>query len=302
MQRTKMLLTSVAVAGAMGAGALVGFVLGVPGLSSAQTPAAAVSPGAGPGSGPGHAGGPRVKSGLGHGPAGLLKGAFLDSAAKALGITTADLQQDLRNGQSIADVAKAKGVDVNTVITALTNEATSQIDAAVKAGKLNDAKANKIKAKLTQRITALVNRTPPLKPTAGVSGTVMPGLGLRGAAGLDAAAKALGITPAELQQDLKNGQSIAAVAKAKGVDVQSVITALTNEATSRIDAAVKAGKLTDAQAAKLKTGLADRITALVNAAPGTGPKGRMLRPGDGGPAMGGPGFGPQDPPAAVPTP
>lgn len=295
MERTKVLLTSVAIAGALGAGALAGFVLGVPGLSSAQTPAASASPAPGPKSGP------HVRPGL-SGPAARLKGAFLDTAAKALGITTADLQQDLKNGQSIADVAKAKSVDLQTVITALTNEATTRIDAAVKAGKLTDAQATKAKANLTNRISALVNRTPQLKPPAGVTPTVMPALGLGGAASLDAAANALGISTAELQQDLKSGQSIAAVATAKGVDVQSVITALTNDANSRIDAAVKAGKLTDAQAAKLKNALATRITALVNATPGTSPRGRLVFPGLGRPGLGGPRLRPGGPGALVPTP
>ena len=41
-----------------------------------------------------------------------------------------------RNGQSIADIAKAKNVDVDTLIGTLVTDAKSKIDAAVKAGHL----------------------------------------------------------------------------------------------------------------------------------------------------------------------
>ena len=52
--------------------------------------------------------------------------------------------------------------------------------------------------------------------------------------GLDAAATALGITTDELRTELQSGKSLAEVANAKGVSVQSVIDALVAEATTRI--------------------------------------------------------------------
>ena len=52
--------------------------------------------------------------------------------------------------------------------------------------------------------------------------------------GLDAAATALGITTDELRTELQSGKSLAEVATAKGVSVQSVIDALVAEATTRI--------------------------------------------------------------------
>ncbi len=64
-----------------------------------------------------------------------------------------------------------------------------------------------------------------------------PGMGRhggRGGAGLDAAATALGMTPAELRTELESGKTIAQVATAKSVDVQKVIDALVAEATTRI--------------------------------------------------------------------
>ena len=66
--------------------------------------------------------------------------------AKALGITTDELKTDLGKGQSIADIAKSKNLDVNTVIDTLVGDASAKIDQAVTDGHLTQAQADKLKA------------------------------------------------------------------------------------------------------------------------------------------------------------
>ena len=100
--------------------------------------------------------------------------------------------------------------------------------------------------------------------------------------GKAAVAKAIGISETELTTQLRSGKTIAQIAKAHGVTTQKVIDALVTDAKAKLAAAVKAGRLTQAQADRLQTGLTKGITNLVN---GTFPK----RPfGD----HRGPGFGP----------
>jgi len=103
------------------------------------------------GRGPGHGGMP----GLGIGRV----RASLDTVAKALGMSTADLRTALATGQSVADIAKSKNVDINTVIDTLVNDATTTIDQAVKAGHLNQDQATKMKSKLRDKITKALNKT-----------------------------------------------------------------------------------------------------------------------------------------------
>jgi hypothetical protein len=88
--------------------------------------------------------------------------------------------------------------------------------------------------------------------------------GFHGGAGLDAAAKAIGVSTESLLSDLKAGKTIAAVAKAKGVAVQKVIDAMVAAAKTEIAAQVKAGRLTSDQAAKIEADLTARITERVN--------------------------------------
>ena len=124
-------------------------------------------------------------------------------------------------------------------------------------------------------------------------GPFAPGVGLRGGASLQVVAKDLNMTAADLKTALRGGQSIAALAKSKNVDPQKIVNDLVADATTRIDAAVSSGKITAAQAAKMKANLTTAFTAFVN---GTvkgmggfrhGFSGPFSGPG-GGPGKGGP--------------
>jgi polyhydroxyalkanoate synthesis regulator phasin len=104
--------------------------------------------------GPGH-GGP----GFGHGP--FEQGDDLAIAAKAIGISTADLQTALQSGQSMAAVAKAHNVDPQKVIDALVADQKAELAHAVKDGKLTQAQADQMSGDITQRVTDMVNNAPP---------------------------------------------------------------------------------------------------------------------------------------------
>jgi polyhydroxyalkanoate synthesis regulator phasin len=93
--------------------------------------------------------------GPGFGRGGRVKEMFTD-VAKQLGMDPQDLLTELRSGKSIADVATAKGIDPQTIIDGLVGSAGAQIDQAVKDGKLAQDKADAMKAKLPDRIKALV--------------------------------------------------------------------------------------------------------------------------------------------------
>ena len=74
-----------------------------------------------------------------------------------LGITAADLQAARIAGKSLATVAGDKKA---ALVTALVNFKTTEIDAAVTAGKLTAEQATKMKSDLTARVTAMVESVP----------------------------------------------------------------------------------------------------------------------------------------------
>lgn len=90
------------------------------------------------------------------------------------------------------------------------------------------------------------------------------GRGERGRHGIDAAATALGLSPAELGAELRDGATLAEVAADQGVAVQTVIDAMVAELKTHLDEHVANGDLTQEEAdAKLATAT-EKITDLVN--------------------------------------
>jgi hypothetical protein len=83
------------------------------------------------GNGAGPGGGGHGPQGGGNGPAGMAGKGLLDSAAKALNMSVADLQKELQSGKSIKQVADDKHIDVNTVINAMVAEASTNLHQAI---------------------------------------------------------------------------------------------------------------------------------------------------------------------------
>jgi transposase-like protein len=83
-------------------------------------------------------------------------------------------------------------------------------------------------------------------------------------AGLDAAAKAIGISPSELRTDLRAGTSVAAVANQHGVSTTTLVNDLVQAADARVNAAVTAGKITQTRASAIEQRLPTVVTRAVN--------------------------------------
>jgi len=139
----KSLIATVALGTSLAIGA-VGITAALPAVAGAQTAPTTQSAPATPAKG-------------GHKALKALRHHEFKVAADTIGVTPAELRADIKNGQSVAEVAASKNVPVDTVITAVVNDASAKIDKAVTNGKLTQEKADAMKAKLTDRVTKLVN-------------------------------------------------------------------------------------------------------------------------------------------------
>jgi hypothetical protein len=254
--RTKKALGAVAFAATLTGGAVGGAMLGIPSVSDAAQPTAT--------SAPSSTTAPKTDSsapddhkGPGHGFG--FEVFDLSAAAKVLGISEDDLKTRLGKGDTLAEIAKDEGVDVQKVIDALVTAGKQQIDQAAA-----DAKAH-----LSERITDLVNNGFPDKGDhPGPGGPEMGHFGF-GMADLSTVAKALGLTEDQLVAKLRSGQSLADIAKAQGVDVDKLITDVVKAIDAKIDEQVAAGHLDKDKAAEIKKDLEARIRSFVeNGFPG----------------------------------
>ncbi|NHC16391.1 hypothetical protein [Motilibacter deserti] len=89
------------------------------------------------------------------------------------------------------------------------------------------------------------------------------GRGLGFGAGLDTAAGIIGVTADELRTQLEAGKTLAQVAEANGVSQDTLVDKLVAAAKTELADAVKAGKLTQAQADSISADLETRITERV---------------------------------------
>jgi hypothetical protein len=93
-----------------------------------------------------------------HGPGRL----GLETAAEALGMTEDELRTALEpEGTSLADVAEAEGVEVDTLVDALVQAQEERIAQAVEDGRLTQEEADERLADLEARVTERVNSDDP---------------------------------------------------------------------------------------------------------------------------------------------
>lgn len=110
--------------------------------------------------------------GFGHHERFFVLGDKLSAAADYLGLSVAELRNRLANGQSLADVAKARGKSVDGLKQAILDAVKKTLDAAVSGGTLTKDQAKTILDRFEARLDDLVNRTflgpgPGLRPFGG---------------------------------------------------------------------------------------------------------------------------------------
>jgi hypothetical protein len=173
--------------------------------------------------------------------------AFLNDAAKRLNVTPAQLESALQGAYA------------------------DRIDAAVAAGKITKEQGEAMKQRSAQGGLPLFG------------GGHRGGPGHGGPMSMAAAAGYLGLTEAELHTQLESGKTLAQIAKDKGKTVAGLEKAITDEAKKKLDAAVKAGTITQAQADEMLSRLTDHLDDMVN-----GTFGRGMHPDGDGHGWGGP--------------
>ncbi len=199
-----------------------------------------------------------------------------DVVAKALGMTAAELRLALVSGKSISQIAASKNIEVTKIQEAIQAQRKADLEQAVKDGLITQAQldafnnaqtnapkppmgGNNIRFEIRVPANNVVNR-------------------------MDVAAKALGMTCADLVKAEQAGKSIAQVAQEKNVAVQTVIDAVVNAVKAAAAQDVKEGLITQAQADAKLSRVANDVGQWVYSTPRRGPNG-----GPGGNRGGGPG-------------
>jgi hypothetical protein len=217
--------------------------------------------------------------------AGTVAGLAVAGGGAAVAAT--HLTSPKRESQVVVnDAARQLGVEPSKLSDALKQALENRVDASVAAGRLTKAEGEQLKRRIASGNVPLF---------AG------PSFGGRGDfhhfgpfGGLEAAASYLGLTEAQLDTRLRDGKSLAEIAKAKGKSVDGLVDAMVTSLKKHLDAAVSAGGMTKAEETAILADAKARITDFVNGKrPAFGDRGRGFRFRDGPPpgaAMGDPGI------------
>jgi hypothetical protein len=183
----------------------------------------------------------------------------MQSLAKHLGISTEKLQ----------DAAKAAAVD--------------QIDAALADGKITKEQADAAKERIQSGDAPLLFLGPRFRD----GGPGLPfdhaprsgfGFGFHHFGELGAAAADyLGLTEAQLHEQLSSGKSLAQIAKDKGKSTDGLKQALHDAVKQDLAEAAKAGRITQAQADEALDRFDERADDLINRTPGEHPRLERMR-------------------------
>ena len=172
--------------------------------------------------------------------AGLVK-----AAADYVGLSRRELVAELRKGQSLAQVAAARGKSRDGLEQALLAAAEQRLNER----QIPEQRKQQLRSRLAQRIDRLVDRVwtfPRARATKGL---------------LRVAAEYVGLTREQLRAELRAGRSLAQVATAQGKSVEGLKAALLDAVRARLE---RAENLSAERRARLLERAERRIDRLVN--------------------------------------
>jgi hypothetical protein len=155
----------------------------------------------------------------------------------------------------INDAAEQLGVQPSELSNALKQALKNRVDDAVEEGRLSEEQGSRIKERIDAGDVPFLGLGPRMHKHFGGP--------FHGK--LEAAAEYLGMTEAQLREALDDGKTLAQVAKDRDKSVDGLVDALVKGAEEKLQAAVEAGRLSEAEKREMLEGLRDRITDMVNA-------------------------------------
>jgi transposase-like protein len=191
----------------------------------------------------------------------------LDAAAEAIGVDTVDLAASLRDGDTIADVARVHDVPVSDVVDEVVASEQRRLERLVADGMLTREQADALSEDLRERAIDFVNGELAPFPIVGGPPMGLPGVHVDIEGPLADAADAIGVDASDLVAALRDGDTIAEVARAHGVPVSEVVDAILAPMRADLDRAMENGWLTRPQADALAADLEERASDLVNGPP-----------------------------------
>lgn len=154
---------------------------------------------------------------------------FMDETAKILNMDLKELASQMEQGKTIVSIAQSKGMTDKQLEKKLIPAIDKRVDAAVKEGCLTKEQGATMKSNIHARLAKVIST--PLSELRGRHAHHGKGHRLN----REEIAKFLGLTPDQLNQELRQGKSLAEIAKSKGVSEKQLVDKLKEELTPDLE-------------------------------------------------------------------
>lgn len=179
----------------------------------------------------------------------------LASITEQTGLNLREVLEQVRGGQTLADVIEANGGDVQAVAATIVSDISANLDQRVAEGQIPAELAERVQGNLDQIVNNALSGGGQRMRNANVD----PQQALT-----QAMSDTLGLDRRELFEQLRDGQTPAEVISANGGDVQAVVDSAIATSTERINAAVTNGVMTQEQADEMLAQLPEVYDQIVN--------------------------------------
>jgi len=188
----------------------------------------------------------------------IADGEMLEDVATYLGVSVDTLKADLKNGQTLVQIAVTQGKTEEELITFIVSKRTDELKTALSDGKITQEQHDDMKDNLEARVKEMVERTDVGKPGFGGRGK---GLDFNA---LDTdIANFIGVTVDDLRTARESGKSLAGIATEHGKTEDALIQFIVSKETANLDSLLKDGKITQIQYDNAVKDMATRVKEMV---------------------------------------
>lgn len=175
------------------------------------------------------------------------------------GLSETELVSAVLGGKSLAEIIAAQGANVDAISAQLNAAAVADITAAVADGTLTQAQADRLLDRVDPAIERILGGgRGKINPVTRLVNTVTTG------ALVDEVVHQTGLTLREVNRALRDGQTLTQITTENGGDSALVVSRAVERVTRRVNTLVERGRLTQAQADGVLSGLAARFQEEMN--------------------------------------
>ncbi|NIA24292.1 MAG: hypothetical protein GWP04_01850 [Gammaproteobacteria bacterium] len=180
------------------------------------------------------------------------------NVADMLDMTVPELEDQLKDGATLAQIAESRGSSGEEIVAALVGELSERLADQVAEGRITQEQADEMVAAATGQITDLVESSHPGRAALREHRARLARLGA-----LRIGADVLDMTPQDLRSALESGQSLGEIAQSRGVDEDALIDALLQPIREQVALSVERGRIDEDRAGEILDRAVERVRNLV---------------------------------------